>query len=181
MEYLHDRCLRLGARALAARQDWHRRSRSFQCTPPSLTWPRPGWQGFKGVSAPRLAVEIPLADEGPQAAAKLAAELLAGLPAEAAGDFTLVFADVEAALSARPCPLGRPCMPTSCAALVGVCTLLVRFATGTNQGRITLSLCAAPYLHLQSVVCTCSMHQILQKRHTSGLHISLMRMLAMNI
>ena len=59
-------------------------------------------QGFKGVSVPRLAVEIPLADEGPQAAAQLAAELLAGLPAEVAAGFTLVFADVEAALSA-PC------------------------------------------------------------------------------
>lgn len=180
MEYLHDRCLRLGARALAARQDWHRRARSFQCTPPCLTWPRPGWQGFKGMSAPRLAVEIPLADEGPQAAAKLAAELLAGLPAEAAGDFTLVFADVEAALSARPCPLGRPCMPTSCAALVGVCTRGICNWHEPGPDHFVTMCCpiSAPPV---SVVCTCSMHQILQKKHTSGLHISLMRMLAMNI
>ena len=73
------------------------------------------------MSAPRLAEEIPLADEGPQAAAQLAAELLAGLPAEEAKDFTLVFADVEAALSAPLCLPGKSCVPASRATLIGVC------------------------------------------------------------
>lgn len=57
-------------------------------------------QGFKGSNAKRLAVEVPVADTGPQATAQLAADLLGGLPAELAQSFTLVFADVEAALSA---------------------------------------------------------------------------------
>ncbi|KAK9821472.1 hypothetical protein WJX81_007791 [Elliptochloris bilobata] len=57
-------------------------------------------KGFGGAGAKRLAVEMPLADTGPRATAQLAADLLARLPAELAGSFTLVFADVDAALGA---------------------------------------------------------------------------------
>ena len=58
-------------------------------------------QGFRGSGSKRLAVEVPLADTGAQATAQLAADLLARLPAELARSFTLVLADVEAALSAH--------------------------------------------------------------------------------
>ena len=58
-------------------------------------------QGFRGSGSKRLAVEVPLADTAARATAQLAADLLARLPAELARSFTLVFADVEAALSAH--------------------------------------------------------------------------------
>lgn len=104
---------------------WAEASGPAQCTE-SLS----ASQGFRGSGSKRLAVEVPLADMGAQATAQLAADLLARLPAELARSFTLVFADVEAALSARhqATALRLACMQ------IRSCCSCVQCYTGLQQG-----------------------------------------------